>query len=41
MKRRVLKGKGRQTHINKSKKRKLVHYLNNKISKRKYKKRLF
>lgn len=39
MKRKVMKGKGRG--INKSKKRKLVHYLNNKISKRKYKKRLF
>ncbi len=39
MKRRTMKGRGRG--INKSKKRKLVHYLNNKISKRKHKKRLF
>ena len=39
MKRRTMKGRGRG--INKSKKRKLVHYLNNKISKRKHNKRLF
>jgi hypothetical protein len=36
-----MRGKGRRTRINKSKHRKLVHYLNNKITKRLKKKRIF
>jgi hypothetical protein len=36
-----MRGKGRRTRINKSKHRKSVHYLNNKITKHLKKKRIF
>jgi hypothetical protein len=36
-----MRGKGRRTRINKSKHRKLVHYLNNKITKRLKKREFF